>query len=152
MFENILVYLDGRGESEKVLPFVAQLAGRFGSKVILLNVIVIPPVLSGWGKPELEPEESELVRDSEVNNSYLDSVAGTLRKNGLDVECVTVQGPLEDSILACARASGSSLIALAAHDHGFLNRLIIGSTAGVIFRKSGIPVLSLSGNVQGFNK
>jgi nucleotide-binding universal stress UspA family protein len=145
MFENILVYLDGQGLNEGILPFVALLAGHFNSKVVLLHVIIVPTVHLGLGKTELEPLLPEQQPDSGVENLYLDGIAEPLRKNGLNVECVTVEGPLEESILTCARTFHINLIAISTHDYGILNRLIIGSTAGIIFQKSGIPVLSLSG-------
>lgn len=48
-YQKILVPLDGSDFSRTVLPYVAELAGRVGAQVVLLQVV-----------PELEPEISEV--------------------------------------------------------------------------------------------
>ncbi len=144
MFESILVCLDGSSTKEAILPLVAELASHFGSKVILLNVIMTPTILHGPGKMEIEPDESTLpVKPAEDSNDYLETIAETWRVNGLDIECAIVEGTIEESILTFARTYEIGLIALAVHDHGAFSRFILGSTADYVIRKTGIPVLTL---------
>ncbi len=144
MFENILVCLDGSMLSEAILPLVAEIAGHFGSKVTLLNVIIVPTVLSGLGKTEIEPSEStQLLESEEKAYDYLEDITETWREKGLDVECATVEGTLEESIITYARTYKIGLIALATHDRGALSRLILKSTTDFVLRKSGIPVLAI---------
>ena len=38
MHERILVALDGSGAGEAVLPYVAEMAARLGSEIILVSV------------------------------------------------------------------------------------------------------------------
>lgn len=144
MIENILVCLDGSKRGEAILPLVAELAEKFGSKVVLLNVIVVPTVLAGFGKTEIEPTQStQFSEQEEEANYYLESIARTLREKGLDVECVTVEGTIEESIITYARTYEIGLIALATHCRSGLSRFILGSTTESILRKSGIPVLAI---------
>jgi nucleotide-binding universal stress UspA family protein len=148
MFENILVCLDGSKLSEAILPLAAELAKRFGSRVVLLNVIVVPTVLAGFGKTEIEPTQSTQFSEQESeqeeeSNYYLESIAGTLREKGLDVECVTVEGTIEESIITYARNYEIGLIALSTHGNSGLSRFILRSTTEFILRKSGIPVLAI---------
>jgi nucleotide-binding universal stress UspA family protein len=143
MFENILVCLDGSRLSEAILPLVAELAEKFGSKVVLLNVIVVPTSLASFGKAEIEPTQStQLTEPEEKAYNYLEGVAETCRKKGLDVECVTVAGTIEESIITYAKTYEISLIALATHGRSGLSRFILGSTTETVLRKSGIPVLA----------
>jgi nucleotide-binding universal stress UspA family protein len=144
MFENILVCLDGSSLSEAILPLVAELAKKFGSKVVLLNVIIVPTALAGLGKIEIEPAQSaQFSEQEEAVNHYLEGIAETWRENGLDVECVTVAGTIEESIVTYARTYKIDLIALATHGRCGLSRFILGSTVETVLRKSGIPILAI---------
>jgi nucleotide-binding universal stress UspA family protein len=145
MFEKILVYLDVPGAGGTILPLIAQLAGRFDSKVVLLNVIVVQPIVAVLGKTEIEPVDSEELPESEEADSYLNRIAEAWRKQGLNVECVTIEGTIEESIITYARTFQISLIAFAVRDRSIFNRFTVGSASGIVFRKSGIPVLSISG-------
>ena len=144
MIKNILVCLDGSKLSEAILPLVAELAEQFGSKVVLLNVIVVPAVLASFGKTEIEPAEStQFSEQEEEANYYLESIAQTLGEKGLDVECVTVAGTIEESIITYARTYQIGLIALATHGRTGLSGFILGSTTETVLRKSGIRVLAI---------
>jgi nucleotide-binding universal stress UspA family protein len=153
-FENILVCLDGSAAGEAIIPHMAALAGRFGSKVVLLKVNILPTLLANLGKAEIEPDDSSESDDSEEDTSYhLERIAGPLRKEGLDVECVTITGPLEESIITFARTFGVGLIAMSTRDRGILSRLVSRSTTDFVLRKSGIPVLAICpDNVPSQNK
>ncbi len=148
MFENILVCLDGTKFSEAIIPFVAELAMHFRSKIVLLNVIIVPSLLVRVGKAELEPNQStEILECEEETARYLDDTARKLIEKGLDVDCVIVEGIVEESIIACATKYEASLIALARHNRCKFMRVILGSITDYIQRKAGIPVLSINPEV-----
>lgn len=153
MFENILVCLDGSKFSEAILPIVAEIAGRFGSRITLLNVIIVPSVLAGQGKTEIESSEStQLTEPEEKAYDYLEAIAETWRERGMDVECAAIEGTIEESVITYARTYKIGLIALTTHDRGAFSKLIVKSTADFVLRKSGIPVLALCpDNVPGFD-
>jgi len=144
MIENILVCLDGTGLSESILPLATEIAERFGSKVVLLNVLIVPLHLSGVGKAEIVVKQSTWVseREEEVDD-YLEQIAEPLRKRGLDIECVTIEGSVEESIITYAKTYDVGLIAMASHGRSGLNRLVSGSATESVLRKSGIPVLAV---------
>jgi nucleotide-binding universal stress UspA family protein len=144
MLENILVCLDGSKTNEAILPLVVELARHFRSKVILLNVIIIPTIFTGLGKTEIEPSFSIPPTEQEENaDIYLERIAEVWRREGLDVECITVEGTVEESIISCVKIFDINLIAFVTHDHGSLRRFILGSTADYVLRKSRIPVLTI---------
>ena len=144
MIENILVCLDGTELSESILPLATEIAEHFGSKIMLLNVLIVPLHLSGVGKVEVVLKQSSQVseREEEMDN-YLERTAEPLRKRGLNVECITVEGTVEESIIACARKYDVGLIAMASHGHSGLGRIILGSATESVLRKSGIPLLTV---------
>jgi nucleotide-binding universal stress UspA family protein len=151
MFNNILVCLNGTKHSEAILPFVAELAETFHSKVLLLNVLIIPTLLNGLGKAEIDPNWS--IEISECNKdaaNYLNFVAGPLLERGLDVECLIVEGTVEESIVACAKAYKVGLIAMITNNRGILSKLVQGSTTNFVIKKLGIPILLLNPKASAF--
>lgn len=144
MIGNILVCLDGTGLSESILPLATEIAERFGSKVVLLNVLIVPLHLSGVGKAEIVVKQSTWVSEQEEEvDDYLEQIAEALRKKGLNVDCVTIEGTIEESIIAYARTYEVGLIVMASHGRSGLNRLVSGSATESVLRKSGIPVLAV---------
>jgi nucleotide-binding universal stress UspA family protein len=144
MIGNILVCLDGTELGESILSLAAEIAERFGSKIVLLNVLIVPLYFKGIGKTEVVIKQSAYVseREEKVDN-YLERIAEPLRKRGLNVECVTIEGTIEESILTYAGTYEVGLIAMASHGRSGLNRVISGSATESVLRKSGIPVLAV---------
>jgi nucleotide-binding universal stress UspA family protein len=144
MIENILICLDGTELSESILPLAVEIAERFGSKIVLLNVLIVPLYLSGIGRAEVVVKHSVQISEHEEEvDTYLERIAEPLRKRGLDVDCVTIEGTVEESIMAYARTYEVGLIAMVSHGRSGLNRLVSGSATESVLRKSGIPVLAV---------
>ena len=144
MIGNILVCLDETELSESILPLAAEIAERFGSKIVLLNVLIVSLYFKGVGKTEVVIKQSAYVSEREEKvDTYLERIAEPLRKRGLNVECVTIEGTVEDSIMTYARTYEVGLIAMASHGRSGLNRLVSGSATESVLRKSGIPVLAV---------
>jgi len=142
VFENILVCVESNGKDEAVLPVVAEIAERFQSKLFILNVIVRPTLLYHSGKVEIgqelltEPSEYE-----EQAAEYLEHIAVSLLEKGLNIECITVEGTVEESIVACVEEYRIGLVAIVHHNRGSLSRFVFGSVSDYVLKKTGIPVL-----------
>lgn len=149
MFENVLVCIDGTGKSEAVIPIVSELAERFHSKLFLLNVTVRPTYFYHAGKAEIGPEKlTEFSEHEEQMAGYLEKIAEPLLQSGLNVECIIIEGSVEESIIACAKKYKADLIVLVRRDRGTLSRFIIGSISDFVLRKSVAPVLSINSNMS----
>jgi nucleotide-binding universal stress UspA family protein len=150
MFENILVCLDGTRSGEAIIPVVAEIATRFRSKVILLNVIVVPSFLVRAGKAELEPIQSAEIAEGEGKIACnLDETARKLMEKGLEVERVIVEGTADESIIACAKRYDASLIALTSHNRCQFTKILTGSITDYVQRNAGIPVLTINPEAPG---
>ena len=152
MYKHILIPLDGSGLAEQVLPHVETLAEKFDSAISLLRVIVpstaamaaapvglpmAPPVA-----PYTVAEVAEtLEAERQVATEYLQSVAERLSGAGLRVTHEVQEGPLGITIIERANALGANLIAMTTHGRGGLERVILGSVADDVIRRSNCPVL-----------
>ena len=148
MFEKILVCLDGSSLAEQILPHATEQALRFGSKVVLLQVVPIPSTVYFLAAPGGLPSglvqnvlSDEIQRAVNSAQDYLERVAQPLRKRGLDLECVTLLGTPGAAIISYAETNEVNLIAIATHGHGGLKRLVFGSVADHVLKESPVPLL-----------
>jgi len=143
VFQNILVCLDGSKLAEQILPYAAEQAARFGSSLVLFQVVNLASVPAPTGiesVPVAVPDN--LLQEAEAAaRDYLDGLARSLRQRGLKVQCVTLIGHPAESIVSYAEESGFDLVAIATHGRSGLRRLVFGSVADYVIRKSGLPIL-----------
>lgn len=141
-FRRVLVALDmGRGASA-AFGAALGIAQATGAKVLALHVVAAPgAALLAAGDlylPDTWAVEAERVRVSQ--RAFARWVDG-LDKGGADVEARVVEGNAADRILAEAAASGSSLVVLASHGHGFVHDLFVGSVARAVSTHAPMSVL-----------
>jgi nucleotide-binding universal stress UspA family protein len=146
MFERILVCLDGSDLAEQILPYATEQALRFGSKVVLLQVVTIPALVAATATPGTGAiVRDELDREAAKARRYLRRAGKALRQKGLKkVVAVVLEGAAGPSIVNYANDNKVDLIALASHGHGGLKRLVFGSVADLVLRESGLPVLVIT--------
>ena len=147
MFEEILVCLDGSKLAEQILPYATEEATRFGSRVTLLEVVTIPPMVV-VAEADIAPSQtSDLIEETvhrEVSEAktYLEQVAEPLRQQGIDIDCVAIEGsPVGNTIIDYAHDNAIDLICISTHGHSGLGRVIFGSIADQVLRESGLPIL-----------
>lgn len=149
MFERILVPLDGSELAETVLPHARELAARFQSELILLQVIESSPRMLGESNSPAIPQEStEVVRHEHARtmkeaSDYLDSVATGLAGQSFESHREVIAGQPGETILSYAQDANVSLICLSSHGRGGVGRLVFGSIADHVIQNSTIPVLLL---------
>ncbi len=129
-FKHILIALDGSEEAEMVLPYIRAFAMKYMSKILLVSV----------------PEGSESEGYGEQVKLYLDSIADSLKEEGLVVDThYTGSGPAR-TILAVAEEEKVDLIMLASHGRGGAERahqIPIGSVAEKVVKETLCPVFLL---------
>jgi nucleotide-binding universal stress UspA family protein len=118
---------------------LARRISRAGSTIRLVHVVDDAIFYRGPTYGDLAVQES-LYRDLTAGaRAELDAFAEELRVGGFIVENVVKVGRPADAILAAAESA--DLIALGTHGRGALGRLLIGSVAEEVARRSPIPVL-----------
>ena len=145
MYERILVPLDGSDLAETILPYVEELARKAGSEIILLHVVPsIESLLSVPVDPVGPPVTIDAVEINEAarksGGEYLDALKARLA-GGASVTAQMVEGRAEGAILEYVEREKPSLIAMATHGRGGFSRMIMGSVADAVVRKTTIPVL-----------
>ena len=145
MFERIVVGLDGSRVSETALKTSAQLARRLGLPLLLVRVADLAVV--PWGANEAAAAYAELseemVREKDEATRYLETVAQPLRDEGLSIT-TEVRSGFAARELATAAGPGDLLV-VASHGRHGLERLVLGSVAEEVVKRSPAPVLVTRG-------
>ncbi len=143
MYKKILVPLDGSETSEAVLPHVAALAKCTGAKVVLLRVTTQPMYETVFGDTvvthtaPLPPDAGERSHAE----GYLQRVAFDNFEDSNDVSIEVCGGPIAETILDYAAGIDADVIAMSTHGRSGLARMVIGSVADEVVRRSHLPVL-----------
>lgn len=132
MIERIVVPLDGSLTAEAILPHVRKILHRTDSEVLLIRAVVPAPV-----------ENSILMADAAVNaaRAYLGGVQERLDREGVRVRSEVRVGSPVGIVLDIVEEAKATMIAMATHGATGFKRLLLGSTAEAILRKSFVPVL-----------
>jgi nucleotide-binding universal stress UspA family protein len=131
MLERIIVALDGSLTAEAVLPHVRRILHRQDSEIILVRAVVPAPV-----------ENSILIADAAIGvaRSYLAGIQERLEREGVRVTSEVRVGTAISILLEVAEERRATMIAMATHGATGIKRILLGSTAEVVLRKSPVPV------------
>ena len=134
MFERVLLAVDGSKHSERAISVASELAQRFGSEVLVLNIReVVLTTRSG-------PIEKESLEES---RSLVKKVAERLVRDGVNARGesskVVQSGPAKE-ILDVAKEFEANLIVMGTRGHSELTGLLLGSVASKVLRHAECPV------------
>ncbi len=146
MFSKILIPLDGTDEAEAAIAPAKEIARRFDSAVVLVEVtpgygqIIGATAAESFGASGSVAAAQEVAVAAEsAASAYLDAVRA---KHGAPTwHTVVAEGNSSDVIVEQARAQGADLIVMATHARKGLKRLFLGSVAEDVIRRCGIPAL-----------
>ncbi len=145
MFKKILLCLDGSSLAEQMVPYAKDIAHRYSSSLVLLQVVNVPSALAAASAQGAESVvEDEMRRLAFTSQTYLEQLAGELRESGIPVEAITIQGSPGSTIVEYATTNEIDLIAIATHGRKNIGRLVFGSVADHVIRHTDIPVLSVN--------
>lgn len=139
IFRRIVVPLDGSDLAEKVLPQAAAMATGAFTTVNLVQVL--SPVTYSQ-KQVMEPALPWWENEFTTADDYLEHTAGYLRHHGIAVVTdVILAVDAAEAILKHAADHRADLITLSTSGTGGIKRLLFGSVADQIVRRSPVSVL-----------
>ena len=145
MYHKILVPLDGSPRAEAILPYVLELALKYESTVILLQVVELQirdanvefmPPAEGWQVLQQTAEAAE-----KAAHTYLGGVRFRLRAKGIEAQARVAFSPVVEAIIAAAEQESADLIAMASHGRTGAARVFYGSVASGVLHRIDRPLL-----------
>ncbi len=134
---TIIVPLDGSEISEQALPLAAVLGRGLGAKVVVARAVslhALAPVPAGPGVylPTSTAGQARMYLDGHVHELCVDRV---------DADGVVLEGDPATEILDLAERRPDSLVVMTTHGRSGIPRMVLGSVAGDVVRRSPSPVL-----------
>jgi nucleotide-binding universal stress UspA family protein len=133
--KTIVVGYDDTEPSKRALERAADLAEKFGSRIVVTSVApVMMPAARGAGG--VDPTDSPAMHQAELEHaqSYL---AG----RNLNAELQPAIGEPADAIVEAANAVGATLIVVGTREPNVLERLLGQSVSGAVSRQAHVDVL-----------
>jgi nucleotide-binding universal stress UspA family protein len=141
---NILFLTDFSDSSEAALPFATAIARGSGATIHALHVL-LPETIT-----YATPETIAIALDAQDENARLEmdrlngQLAGTAHEVSV-VRSVSMWEAVEEAI----RSTQADLLVLGTHGRTGAQKLLFGSVAESIFRRSQVPVLTIGPGVRG---
>ncbi len=138
MLSRIVIPIDGSTTAERIFDYVAPIARRTHSQVVLVTVF-------GMGHTVMMPGliDDTIEHLEREANAGLDRAAAELHRRGVDVTTQTRFGSPAMAILETVESERASLVAMTTHGRTGLSRWLMGSVAESVVRHSPVPVLVL---------
>jgi len=139
MYTRILVPVENSPYDEAILRHVRDLAKLCGASVVLIHVA------DGWAARnvnQLSLRESEEMRK---DREYLETIAGELAEDKIDVDSILAGGEPSREIVAAAEREHCDLIAMSTHGHKFVKDILYGSVANEVRHATTLPILLVRG-------
>jgi nucleotide-binding universal stress UspA family protein len=139
-FSKILVPLDGSSAGEAALPFVQEIAGVFGSEVILLRVVESEMLVHSVGGADhiVYPEQvmDRIKKEAEV---YLASVKN--RHVGIAMRAIIRTGNIAREIIKVSEEEKANIVAMSTQGLSGIDRWMMGSIADKVLQSGKVPLL-----------
>lgn len=139
--KTIVALVDFSDATFKVLKQVHKVAKAFESKVTLLHVVPMEPVVVdlGLASPTVLREASpESVSE---DHAKLEELRQSLAKFGIDATARQLTGGTADAVMAEIKQLDADLVVMGSHKHGALYDFFVGSVTSDVLKRMTCPVL-----------
>jgi nucleotide-binding universal stress UspA family protein len=140
-FKKLLVPLDGSEVAASVLPFVEEIAKLFGASLVLYHAV--PPISAYPGFETVNPQiDGQVLQEMQTQaKELLSASAREMEARGHHATVAVSIDLAVDGILRAAKETNSDLIAIGTHGRSGLGRMVLGSVANAVMRRSELPCL-----------
>lgn len=143
MFSKILVCNDGSEHAMKAARTAIDLAKRFGSEVLVIDVLAPLPTVAPYVlSMEAAPDMGEIIQEAEAEQrATLDCVASLFQKESIPVRVLPETGHAVEVIARVAEEEKADLIVLGSRGMGGFKRFLLGSVSDGVAHHAHCPVL-----------
>ena len=142
-FSKILVAVDGSDHAEKAFRHAMSLAQKFGSKVVVVNVL--PPPRAG-GEMGHFPVQEAIRMELESAQGLVSKFSSIAQKDfGMSIETMAAKGSggVADEILKAVDSSKADLVVIGSRGLTGFKEMVLGSVSNAVVHRSKVPVLTV---------
>ena len=143
MYQRILVPVDGSPTSAKGVEEATKLARLTGANLRLFHSVEMSNIALGFDAYAANANDS-LLLVREAGQRILEQAAARVASGGVAVDtflCERAGEGVADLVIEQAKAWEAELIVIGTHGRRGVGRLLLGSTAEEVVRRSPVPVL-----------
>ncbi|MBU1181939.1 MAG: universal stress protein [Proteobacteria bacterium] len=139
-FNKILLPVDLSESSPKIVPFVASMAEKFGSKIHILFVARVFQYFKGIyvPHPSIDQFENEIVEGARKS---LKEFTGKHFKDPQSIVTAVVKGDAAEQIIKYIEDQGIDLLIMGTHGRKGLDKVIFGSVAEKLSKTTPVPIM-----------
>jgi nucleotide-binding universal stress UspA family protein len=139
-FRNILFPVDLSESSEKIVPYVQAVAGKFNSKIHLLFVARVFDYFSGFyvPAPSIVAMEKGIIEGAEKR---LDEFVEQYFRDYPDTRTSVVSGDATQEIIHYITSNEIDLVIMGTHGRKGLDKVVFGSVAERVVKTAPVPVM-----------
>lgn len=142
--KHILFPTDFSEIADHARAYATEFGKRFGAKVTVFHVAQPPSYYEVAYSYETVADLSKIADQAKAAaEKDLHEVAEKVRAEGVTVDAVTTMGTAFVDIINYSRKHDVDLIIMSTHGRGFMQHVLLGSTAERVVRKAPCPVLTV---------
>ncbi|MGB0652198.1 MAG: universal stress protein [Thermoplasmatota archaeon] len=139
---RIVVGHDESPQGDIAFAAAVRLAKDLDADLALVHAFSPPPPFEGLASSPTASDDSRVARIQQQEELVvLTKAADMARAEGIDVETIVEDAPAARLLLDTARRLDAPVIVVGTHGHKGFKRMILGSTAEEVVRRSDRPVL-----------
>jgi len=153
MYDNILVPTDGSETAESAVDHAIDLAAKYGATVHALYVVDIDATNYSLGTEQIDrirrgdiDEMTEVKAEADEATGY---VVDRAAEHGLTVEEHVSAGQPARAIRKFVEDNDIDLVVMGSHGRSGLSRVVLGSVAEKVLRRTRLPVLVVDAHGEG---
>ncbi|MEM8955520.1 MAG: universal stress protein [Verrucomicrobiota bacterium] len=138
--KNIAVGVDFSNATDAVLERATELARITGAKVHLVHIFAPEPAFVGYAVytyPGVDARAEELSTEKEKLRNLVDQ----LEHEGIDTMAYMKEEQTVKGLIDFAEHREADLLVIGTHGHNVVERILLGSVAEGVVRKTSLPVL-----------
>lgn len=136
---DIVVPVDLAEPRDDAIRFAIDLAGQLGARVHLVHVYQVPSFALPEGASLADAAYA--ARQAEVVEDDMNRLLSRHRTQGARLDAHLVRGEVHTQIVRFADRVRASLIVMATHARRGIDRVLLGSVADKVVRRSSVPVV-----------
>lgn len=136
--KKILVPIDGSKYSDLAMAKAKQIAGAFGSEIVLVHINDFHQHMFNYN---MEFEERFLEKFDEIANQILEDGKIYFSEFGNKVKTVKLEGNVANKIVEYANVNDFDLIIMGSHGKGALQSVLMGGVAQRVLHQAKTSVL-----------
>ncbi|SMO90131.1 Nucleotide-binding universal stress protein, UspA family [Saccharicrinis carchari] len=138
--KNILVAVDLKEGTDKVLTIASDQARQFKAKLWIVHIAAPEPDFVGY---QVGPQYIRDMRATELKGHHrkLKKLSDERCANGIDAESLLINGGTVEMLTAETEKLHIDLIVIGHHKHGFIHKTFFGQTDVSLIENTQVPTL-----------